>query len=71
MNRGEVNQNEIFLVDFNYTLYRNQPSNKCQTYGGKSKHTKQGSKIIFNDIDKLQKIFDSYSTENRPTIQYF
>ena len=24
MNREEVNQNEIFLIDFNYTLYRNK-----------------------------------------------
>jgi hypothetical protein len=71
MNCEEVNQNKIFLVDFHYTLYRNQLSNKCQTYGGKSKHTNKGNKIIFNDIDKLKKIFDSYSTENRPTIRSF
>ena len=35
----------------------------------KMQHTNKGNKIIFKDIDKLKKIFDSYSTENRPTIR--
>ena len=70
LNFEEVNTNQIFLVDFNYTLYRNQLSNKCQIVGGKPKHTNKGNKIIFNDIDKLRNILDSYSTENRPTIRF-
>lgn len=69
MNCEVVSTNEMFLVDFNHTLYRNQLSNRCQMYGGKSKHTNNGNKIIFKDIDKLQEIFDSYCTTNRPMIR--
>lgn len=69
LNFEEVNTNQIFLVDFNYTLYRNQLSNKSQIFGGKPKHTNKGNKIIFNDIDKLRNILHSYSTKNRPIIR--
>lgn len=69
LNSEVINNNQIFLVDFNYTLYRNQLSNKCQIFGGRSKHTNNGNKIIFNDLNKLRNIYDSYSTVKRPIIR--
>lgn len=68
LNHIETNDNEIFLVDHNYQLHRNQLSNKCQIFGGMSKHTNQGNKIIFRDIDKLRQIHNNYSN-NKPVIK--
>ena len=64
----EIGDNEIFLIDYTYLLHRNQLKNNCKIFGGESKHTNKGNKIIFRDIDKLRQIHNNYSN-NKPVIK--
>jgi len=65
---NEISSTELFLIEYNSKLYRNQISHRCQIFGGEIKHTNVGNKIIFRDMDKLRQILASYS-QNRPIIQ--
>jgi hypothetical protein len=44
--------------------------NNCAIFGGESKHTNKGNKIIFRYIDKLRQIHNNYSN-NKPVVKCF
>ncbi|HET6590712.1 MAG TPA: hypothetical protein VFG45_11175 [Candidatus Nitrosocosmicus sp.] len=63
----EINDNELYFTEDNFTLYRNQLSRRCQIFGGKPKHTNKGNMIVFRDISKLEQILSKY-TASKPVI---
>lgn len=58
---------ELFLTDYGFSLHRNQLSKQCYKFGGVSRHTNRGNKIVFQDTEKLKQLLHRYSN-NKPVI---
>ncbi len=56
-------QDELYLTEYNFELYRNQVTKRCKLFGAESKHTNDGNMLIFRDVEKLKEIQDSYNAE--------
>ncbi len=66
-NSYSISDNELYLVDFGFTLYYNQLSAKCKIFGAESKHTNTGNILIFKDIRKIRLTYQQHS--NKPKIK--
>jgi hypothetical protein len=60
-NGYSISDNELYLVDFGFSLYYNQLTTKCKIFGAESKHTNKGNILIFKDTRKIRLTYQQYS----------